>query len=208
MEGMGWQKGQGTETREGVVFQLRRERDGLEVGYPCGAWDRLIENNGGGPCLITFRQELGREGRKKTGGRLLVWEADGASNQLWSWEDKQGMGGNGQSRKLSAWAGCSCAVTSPALEETRGSRCCVLALAFQTAPMISQCYPFFLGSLFFKERVLVTLQRVVTLFSLPSKPVGVVSLSILQMKKLRLMGVNWLELRSQLHQAQCKHLAT
>ena len=71
-----------------------------------------------------------------------------------------------------------------------------------------QCYPFFLGSLFFKERVLVTLQRVVTLFSLPSKPVGVVSLSILQMKKLRLMGVNWLELRSQLRQAQCKRLAT
>ena len=31
------EKGQGTETREGVVFQLGREIDGLEVGYPCGA---------------------------------------------------------------------------------------------------------------------------------------------------------------------------
>ena len=91
MEGVEMGKRQGTETRKGVVFQLRREIDRLEVGYPCGAWDSLIENNGGGPCLITFRQELGREGRKKTGRQLLVWEADGASNKLWSIYRERGL---------------------------------------------------------------------------------------------------------------------
>ena len=56
-----------------------------------------------------------------------------------------------------------------------------------------RCWPLFLDPLFCTDRVLVTWQRVVTSCSLSSKPVRVIILPILQMKKLRLTGVKWLE---------------
>lgn len=38
----------------------------------------LIENNGGGPCLITFGHGLGREARMKTGRGSLLGEVESA----------------------------------------------------------------------------------------------------------------------------------
>lgn len=59
----------------------------------------------GGPCPITFAQRFGRDGRMKTGRRSSVWESGSIESKLWSWEDRQGGAGKGQSRELPGqWA--------------------------------------------------------------------------------------------------------